>query len=59
MVKCQLTKEDVARKLDVPLETVKAWLCDPDDEGFEVIPKSEIQLLMYDLQFDMYEINNR
>lgn len=58
MAKRQLTQEDIANKLDVPLDTVKAWLRNPGDDGFEVIPKKEMQLLLYDLKFDIYEIND-
>ena len=56
MEKCQLSEEDVAKKLGQPVTTVEKWTANPDNELFEEIPEKEIQFLLYDLKFDIYEI---
>lgn len=56
MEKCQLSEEDVAKKLGQSVATVEKWTANPDDELFEEIPEKEIQFLLYDLKFDIYEI---
>ncbi len=38
MEKCHLSKEDVAKKLDVPVATIEKWVMEPTNELFEKIP---------------------
>ncbi len=56
MEKCQLSKEDVAKKLGQSIDVVEKWMASPDSELFEKIPEKEIQFLLYDLKFDIYEV---
>ncbi len=56
MEKCHLSKEDVAKKLDVPVATIEKWVMEPTNELFEKIPEKQIQYLMYDVHFDIYEV---
>lgn len=56
MDKCQLSKEDVAKKLGQSISIVEKWTASPDNELFEEIPEKEIQFLLYDLKFDIYEV---
>ena len=57
MEKRHLSKEDVAKKLGSPVTTIEKWIVGPTDELFEEIPEKEIQFLMYDVNFDIYEVN--
>lgn len=58
MEKRHLSKQDVAKKLGHPVTTIEKWIVDPTDELFEEIPEKEIQFLMYDVNFDIYEVHD-
>ena len=56
MEKTGLSKEETSKRLGVSVEQLDKWLASPEDSAYEEIPEPDIQFLMYETNFDIYEV---